>query len=332
MSAQFSRYYKAAKSAIHTLELDLSRNIVLTELGSGAYMFSTIIPALAGARKIYAWTKDTKYGPANLLIEQCKAYLDLLAIDTKVFFRTSSNIDDIKDADIITNSGMLRPLNSAFLSHLKPGAVIPLMYEAWEIREADIDLPFCKKNKIPVAGTLESYEGSEVFQYIKPLCAKLCLDAGFEVMGNKIIVWSNDDFGKKAKEAFLENHAREVVLTSDVGVLSAHVSDADFVFLCDYNETRPYFGKLGILDVHKLQELNPDIGIVHLYGEVDAKQLQALGITVYPLFNGRSKTMSFTLAHVGPAPVINLLVGGFKVGQLLKEKQYNHPLVQILSK
>ena len=45
----------------------------------------------------------------------------------------------LEDADIVTNSGHLRPLDEEAVGRMKPGAAIPLMYEAWELRPDDVD-------------------------------------------------------------------------------------------------------------------------------------------------------------------------------------------------
>ena len=60
-------------------------------------------------------------------------------------------------SDIVTNSGMLRPINDEVVSKLKKTAVIPLMWETWELRPGEIDIISCQKNKIPVIGTNENY-------------------------------------------------------------------------------------------------------------------------------------------------------------------------------
>ena len=35
--------------------------------------------------------------------------------------------------------------------------VISLMYEAWEFRDTDVDLNYCKKNRIKIAGVWENH-------------------------------------------------------------------------------------------------------------------------------------------------------------------------------
>ena len=63
----------------------------------------------------------------------------------------------VAQADIITNSGHVRPIDAEMIGWMKPTAVIPLMYEAWEFRDADLDLAACQRRGIVVAGTNERH-------------------------------------------------------------------------------------------------------------------------------------------------------------------------------
>ncbi len=92
---------------------------MLTEAASGAYVVTPVLAALAGA-KVYAFTRTTRYGTveeifANTqkLINECTSRkLDITLIDT-------ITPEIIAQADIITNSGHLRPLNEEKLSVCK---------------------------------------------------------------------------------------------------------------------------------------------------------------------------------------------------------------------
>ncbi len=58
------------------------------------------------------------------------------------------------------------------------------------------------------------------------------------------------------------------------------------------------------------------------------KKLKKMGVSIYPLKNGHSESMSFTLNHIGINPFIALITAGFKVGQYLLENDYKNSLVQ----
>jgi len=131
--------------AVNRLNLDLSGKVVLTEAATGAYIVTPVIAALAGA-EVYAFTKDTRYGTVADVRKQTNELVDLFSdkkLNVTIIDKLTPEI--IAKADIITNSGHLRPLNNEKLQHSKKGVVIPLMYEAWEWRDADLDIEFCKK-------------------------------------------------------------------------------------------------------------------------------------------------------------------------------------------
>ena len=120
----------------------------------------------------------------------------------------------------------------------------------------------------------------------------------------------------KIASYFQKLGARKVTLTTKEDVLKAHVKKIDFIFISDYSEKREY-GKAGFFDFKKLSKVNPDLGIVHLFGKLNHKEISNYLPVVYPAFNGNSSVMTFTLAHVGINPFINLQVAGFKVGELI---------------
>lgn len=301
---------------IKSLELNLNSFVVLTEVGSNNFIYTPIIPLLAGAKKVYAWTKDSSYGKSEDIVKKCLNIAKSLNLENRLDFSVNSvNFDHLKNADIITNSAFIRPINETILKYTKPNIAIPLMYEAWEIRDQDIDIESCTRNKVRVAGTWENHPKIEVFNYVKELTLKLIFEAGYEISGNKFIIWSNDHFGEKAKEVLKNNNADMVIVTTDYKILLSNIKNIDVVLLFDYHEKRDYFGPNGIFNLNELTQFKNHFGIVHLYGSVDVNYLREKNIQVYPNKSGKASKMTFTLAHVGLHPVIRLLTAGFKVGQ-----------------
>jgi hypothetical protein len=327
----YRKAVKIIRESIITLDLDLANKVVLTEVGSANYCYIPLIPLLAGADKVYAWTRDSAYGKAQDIMSRCYDLAKELNCNTGLTISEVKNLDHVAEADIITNSGFIRPLDSTFLRSVKLDVAIPLMYEAWEIREDDIDISYCKENGIKVAGTWEDHPGLQVFKNVGPLCIKLCMEAGFEIFCNRIIVWSNDHFGEEAEKAFNALNAQNVIVTTEVAEVYKNAADTDFIFICDYDEKRNYFhGEDAVFSLERINKLNPTIGVVHLYGEINSEALRTNGITVYPDKEGRPLVMSETLSYLGMKPFIKLQVGGFKVGQELLEKRLTK-LSQLIS-
>ena len=69
-----SREIVKIQQNILRLNLNLEGFEVLTEVGSGLYNYMPIIPLLAGAKKVMAWTRDSRHGTASDIIENCRKF------------------------------------------------------------------------------------------------------------------------------------------------------------------------------------------------------------------------------------------------------------------
>ena len=133
------RLLSLIKKSIAECNLQLNDLIVLTEAATGAYIVTPIIAAMAGAKKIYAITQDTRYGSAEEVREQTTKLAQLGQVSDQIEFISTKTQDIVAQADIITNSGHVRPINAQMISWMNTQAVIGLMYEAWEFRAEDIE-------------------------------------------------------------------------------------------------------------------------------------------------------------------------------------------------
>lgn len=325
-----SREIEFIQKKISQVALDLRGFTVLTEVGSGLYNYMPIIPLLAGANKVMAWTRDSNYGKASFLIDKSLKLLpDTYHKDKLEFHEGSINHDHLKTADLITNSGFLRPLNRDKLKVVKETAVIPLMFEKWEFRSDDLDLDYCKKKGIKVAGTNESHEKLNVFKQVGHLAAKLAFNAGYEIYQNNIAVWSDDSFGKVISDMFQVLGASKITLTTDFRELLKCASELDFIFIADYKETRCYTDT-SFFDWKEILFRNRSLGFVHLYGDIKYKDFSDAGFNIYPQYDGKAKSMSKTLSYLGINSFFSLMVGGFKVGSCLLNGNFEDDLVQIM--
>lgn len=311
------RAIKIINRCISDLNLNLSGKVVLTEVGSNYYLYTPIIALLAGAKQVIAWSNDSVHGKATDIKQECEYLVEKFNVPGQLIITDKKNVENIKAADIITNSGNLRPLDESFLINVKKSCVIPIMYEAWEIRDSDIDVQFCKQQGIEVAGTWENHPLLKVFDYGGALAVKLSHEAGFEVSGNRIMVWSDDHFGKVAAKAFKLMGAKKVIQTVNLQNLYKNIADIDFIYICNYSEQRSYIGINGMFSVEEIRRLNPSIGIVHLYGEIDFEFAKQNSVHVYPPKNGRAMIMTETLGYVGLEPILRLQTAGFKVAEEL---------------
>ncbi len=322
---------KRAEKLIVNCKLKLNVNLegytILTEVGSNYYVFSPIIPLICGASKVLAFVKDTSYGKAEDIKSKCYQIASSLGLSEKLHVSTNVLPENwLNDADIITNSGMLRPFTKEKIFKMKKGAVIPLMFEAWEIREHDLDIAACKAAGVKVAGTWENHPKIKVFDNVMMLCLKMAFEAGYEVMGNSIFIWSDDHFGGLIEKSFKKNGAKNCYLSTDLKLLYEVATHLDFIFIADYDEERDY---VTLFNLKELVQIAPNLGIVHLYGELNIETVKELGLHIYPERNGKSELMTYTLAHVGMTPLINLQVAGFKVAQEMLTNNYTS-LTQVI--
>ena len=81
-----------------------------------------------------------------------------LGLENKIRVYDNLSSELIQQADIVTNSGLVRPIDKKFINSMKKTAVISLMWEPWEFRESDIDIKTCWRNNISILGVNETNE------------------------------------------------------------------------------------------------------------------------------------------------------------------------------
>ncbi len=326
---EVNRIVAIIHDAISILKLDLTGLNILTEAGSGYFIYTPIIASLAGADKVFIWSKDSVYGKALSIQKEFNDIIQLMNLRANFSWALNERpAHHVNQADIITNLGFVRPINKELISNIiKRDTMISLMCESWELRENDIDIETCLKNKIKVAGTWENHPSLKIFDACGPLAIKIANEAGYEVYQNNIVIWSDDQFGDVIQKAFLNHGAKKVVKTTDTKTLKAAIPGTDFIFVCQQSESKPIFGKDAIIDLDILKSGNTCPGIVHLYGDIDNIFVKSSGFSIFPDKRGKANIMSQTLAHLGPLPVINLHAAGLKVGECVIKGEI-HPIVQ----
>ena len=343
--APFSRIEKLIKKLIRDLDLDLSHLVVLTEAATGNYMFTPLVAALANAEKVIAVTEDSRYGKSKDVIKNTLLFADYLGVEGKIEIFDVLKPALIEKADIVTNLGFLRPIDKNFISCLKPTAVIPLMYETWEFREQDLDLHECWKKGVPVLGTNEEHEALRIFDYVGHLCLKKLYEAEEEVFRSKIVLVGDNRFGKNIVKTLSAVGAEVLCVTkaeeeevrqlggTKIGcnLKESGVQDkmrsCEAIIINTYPSRDVVIGENGDISTKRLKELAPATAIIQLNGQVDRKSLDKYGFFCLPREEPKVGHMGWTLADLGPKPLIALHTGGLKVGELLARarlKGLNH--------
>ena len=299
-------------AAIRRLGLDLSGHAVVTEAATGAYGVTPVIAALAGARDVVAVAGDSRFGTAAEAIAHTGALARAAGVVDRIDFVTSKAAADLSAADVVTNSGHLRPLDADTIAEMKPGAAIPLMYEAWELRPGDVDLEACRARGVRVAGTNERHPDVDVFSYLGVMAAKLLTDAGIAVHASRLLLLCDNPF-----RTFIARGLTGAGATLDVRdrIADGPIDAAwDAVVVALRPGPAPVLGEA---DVRLLGALAPGTPVVQYWGDLDRDALLAAEIPVWPEVPPAPGHMGVLPSAVGPEPIVRLQAGGLKVGEVL---------------
>jgi hypothetical protein len=335
------RLVRLMNAAAGSCRLSLADLTVLTEAASGAYMVTPVLAALAGAR-VLALACANAYATADEIRDCTMELAELAGVSGRIQLIHDKSPDHVGTADIVTNSGQVRPIDAATIGRMKPSAVIPLMYESWEFRASDVDLPACRARGIAVAGTNERHPDVGMFSYLGIMAVKQLHDAGIAVYGSRIVLLCDNPFSPFIVSS-LRNGGAEVVearrLTADVlaapcdAVLLALRPGPDAAAGGPGRSSAAAGGPgqssaaaggpgqsstvLGAAECELLAALAPGTVLVQYWGDVDREALSAAAVPVWPPKPPSAGHMGVLPSAVGPEPIVRLQAGGLKVGELL---------------
>lgn len=332
---------------VRALELDLRGKTVLTEAASGAYIVTPVLAAIAGA-KVFAFSKTTRYGKVEEIFSNTRTLVDSFKeFSLDIHLIDQLNPEIIAEADIITNSGHLRPLNESILKHAKDEVVIPLMYEAWEWRDADMDIGYIRKRGIKVGATNERHPQVDVFNYLGDMALKQIFDSGICPYNNKFILLCNNDFGPFIAKVLAgicdglgiidrnENRTRynEQQIDWIGGFPEINIpekyKDAEAVIFTAYPFDKNWIGEKTPISFQQLQSQMSDPFILRYAGDLDEAFLRDKGIKFYPN-HVHSGHMGILPSAIGYDPIIRLQSGGLKAGEALLSGQSEYKKIKIM--
>jgi hypothetical protein len=323
---------------IQEMNIQLEGNCVLTEAASGAYACTPVLAALSGA-EVHAFARDSKYGSAEECINEVQALAELCRVSSRIHFHIEKNEMPWERATVITNSGALRPLDSAILQRVSSSCRIPLMFEAWEFRSQDLDLDFCKSKGILVAGTNERHPQVDVFGYLGDMVVRQIQDAKQTPYRNKFIVVSNNDFTPYLCKPL-------VSMSAGVGVYcpleyKSEIENLGATYLGDWNSTEipdawksasaviytgsPFsenlWKKFPLLNLEVWKSLNSPL-FLRFAGDLNEADFIQHKIEFYPS-NVPPGHMGILPSAIGWDPIIRLQAGSLKVAELMKKNEVN---------
>ena len=290
---------------------------MLTEAATGPFCVTPVLAAAGGAEVVYAMARDSVYGTAAEAAGQVRQVAAALGRGEDRIIVVADRGEIRHPIDVVTNAGMVRPIDADLLGKLSHAGAVTVMCEAWELRPGDIDVEYCERHGIPVAGVWEDFGGFNVFRSCGQLALKMCFDAGLEVAGNRLLVVSPDHFGPVIAAALRANGAVATVLASVAELDRAGVAAADGLVLADYTTSSELLSTGNSPSLHELAEWNPGLPVVQFTGSSSGGEMRRAGLRPYPGEELAARRMARTLGHLGPRPVAYLNAMGLKVGELL---------------
>ena len=317
------RIEKLIGDAIDMYHLNLSGLTVFTEAASGNYVVTPLIAALAASDRVFAITRDSRYGKAidvrNFTLKLARKW----GVGDRIEVVPDKIPSILSQVDIVTNLGFVRPINKSVIAHLKPTAVLPLMWETWEFREADLDLAECRRVGIMVLGTNEREAGLDLFTYVGYLAVKLAFELEIEIYRSKVVVIGSSVFGESSVKAFdkLEADIKYIDLSAGASLetksAKSTLRNADLVVLVEHHSPICLIGSEGQITVDEMLALSPHMSIVHIAGNINREEIDNAGVPCLPQKSAAPGHMSVATDYLGPKPVIALHTAGLKVGETM---------------
>ena len=308
------RLVRLAQRSVADMRIDLAGAVVVTEAATGAYVVTPVLAALGGAEHVYAFTRPTRYGSVDEVARQTREIATAAGVLDRIELRTDRPASVVAQADVVTNSGHLRPIDRELVRRMPSSAVIPLMFEAWEIQAGrfDVALDEALARGIRVAGTNERHPLVDVFSYLGTMATKLLFDAGTSVRHTRILLACDNPF-RAYLEAGLSAAGATVRSTSSLLTVD-EAFDPDFVLV---SRTPTGSSVLDAAEVEKVATTWPEAVVVQFWGDLDRDRLDAAGVRYWPPAGPADGHMAILPDQPGPEAVVRLQAGGLKVASVL---------------
>jgi len=278
-----------------------------------------MIPLLGGADRVITFCRDSRYARTEEVELSMRAAYTQVDMAERYEFQTKINEEDVFGADIVTNSGHLRPFDSAFLERMKGTAVLSLMWEPWELRPGEVDINTAKRRGILVMGTNEHDAPCDMRPYSFLTAMHLLMAHQTPLVDGRILV-----IGDQTTLAFpieeglskLGLEARRISMDVNQTQLEEMLDWATYVLVAEHSDSRVIIGVDGLITAVDL--LKADIAAVGVIaGFVDRNDLESNGVSVYPDQIAPAGYMSYLPSVLGPNPVMDLFAAGLKVGEIM---------------
>lgn len=326
---------KILENAINHFQLHLSGLSVFAELGSNDYLFTPIIAAIAGAEKVFAIVTDSKYGKKASLKATIEEICHLWHVPRVIEVVDRKTPKNIGDADIVLNSGFVRPIDKITIDMMKSTAVVPLMWETWELRSDELDLYYARKKGILVLGTNEEF----LYNNNGFLVTKLLFEQGLGVYKDNILIISSGRIGRSISKFFLStkvSHSR-VVFDKEYDIeekkyivsieeIKKLLPKFDAIVIAEHHHNVDIISNTGLLKPIDIYNANPVIKIVHICGHVNERDLNKYKLKPYPTPIAPFGYMTIGPAYLDSHAALELNTAGLKVGEIMARNRLKYDL------
>jgi hypothetical protein len=328
---ELGRISKLLHEYINYFCLDLSGLTVFTEAATGYYMLTSIMCALAGASKVYAFGRDSRFGSYEEVRSRTIETSRRLGCPGSIVCVPDKTAETVGHSDIVMNSGFVRPITADIVSWMKPTAVVPLMWETWEFRPSELDLQACKEHGILVMGTDEVT--LDRFPFAGYLPMKLLFLCDIEIFKNNLLLIGSGRPGRGMATVFHKNGftfrwisyddsvpielAPYHLAPSDTEAIEEWTAIVDAVVCFEHVYNKPIIAQGGLISPDLLNAANESVVLIFISGVIDYERIKELGIFIYPDRHVPFGTMSIGTWELGPRSVIELNMAGIKVGEAM---------------
>ena len=303
--------------SLATMDLDLSGSHVVTEAATGAYVVTPVIAALAGA-DVTAVTRATRFGSVQDVVDGTFALAELAGVSERITIVDELTKEIVDSADVVTNSGHVRPIDRTRIGWMRPSCVVPLMFESWEIDvgRVDVDLEALRERGVRFAGTNERHPAVGVFSYLGSMAVKLLIDAQVAVHDSTLLLVCDNPFMHYLEDGLVRAGARVIPRASldpvDLGV------DLDGVVVALTPRDTPV---LSPTDLDAVAQRAPGAVIAQFWGDVQRDECERRGLACVPTIDPGRGHMGVLPSAVGPEPIVRLQAGGLKVASILRRPE-----------
>lgn len=289
------------RSRVEATDLSLRNMTVLTEAATGAYASTSVAASLAGAR-VYALAASSIFGSVEDATRDVENVASIFGLAGSIVITSDRSEIPWQLADIVTNSGFLRPITRRDMSRMPREALIALMYEAWEARTLDLDFEAASELGIEVIGVDERHPYCGAFDWLGDLVWLALQRRSWHQRHFLVGLLADNDF-----EYPIARKLREVGMEIRTMTCST-ITDCDVLVLASKPEVVP--GGRSASELTSLVLETRARACVNLWGDIDYSVLQSSGIELEPETQPGPGRQGIGMHESGFEPVVRLQVAG----------------------